>query len=210
MLSANSNASSWLWSTGETSSSILVSTGGIFSVTVSNSYCSRSDTIQVTAYPLPHLNLGNDTAICSGQTLQLDAGNAGSIFEWSTGESSQQIVVTQSPVEISVVVTNHNCKSSDTINIANNCGVIVPNAFTPNGDGLNDVFMPILNGVNDFELRIFNRYGEIIFMTTDPDTGWDGSYMGKAEEIGTYVYVIKSQTISGDPEIYKGNLTLLR
>lgn len=70
--------------------------------------------------------------------------------------------------------------------------IFIPNAFTPNGDGINDTFGVKGEGIKEFTLNIFNRWGELIFETHNPKQQWDGTYMNNPVEIGEYVYTMKA------------------
>lgn len=86
----------------------------------------------------------------------------------------------------------------------------VPNAFTPNNDGVNDFFMPFNFSIIEYELRIYNRWGELVFITTDPTQGWDGKYNEKEQDIDTYVYTVSAVGEDNVEYFFKGNLTLVR
>ena len=106
------------WTTGATSQSIVADTNGIYGVTVTNLYgCSSGDSIVLDILPTPNVNLGNDTAVCHGESLLLDAGNEGADHLWNTGEGSQSIIV-NSQGTYSVIVTNTaGCSAFDTISV---------------------------------------------------------------------------------------------
>ncbi len=86
----------------------------------------------------------------------------------------------------------------------------VPNAFSPNGDGINDVVKVEGKGIVELEFRIFNRWGLEVFSTNDPKVGWDGIYKGVPQEMEVYTYLAKAKFITGEPALLKGNITLLR
>ncbi|MBC8045578.1 MAG: gliding motility-associated C-terminal domain-containing protein [Fimbriimonadaceae bacterium] len=86
----------------------------------------------------------------------------------------------------------------------------VPNAFSPNGDGYNDFYSPVLFSMVSFELSIYNRWGELVFYTTDPELEWDGTYNGKEQEMDTYVYIVNGEGDDGKKYFDKGNITLVR
>ncbi len=97
------------------------------------------------------------------------------------------------------------------------CKVYIPNAFSPNGDGINDLFMPSTNcNFQDYEMRIFDRWGTLIYQTRNANSGWNGMYRGQEAESTAYVYYIRYQTAPTDtlnrtfPEIATGNFALLR
>lgn len=89
--------------------------------------------------------------------------------------------------------------------------LMIPNAFSPNGDGNNDIFR-ILNITNQtlIEFKIFNRWGTFVFETTDPKKGWDGKYKGEEQPIGVYGYIIRIVYPEGVENTYKGTVTLIR
>lgn len=87
----------------------------------------------------------------------------------------------------------------------------VPNAFTPNGDGMNDIFrIANLNYETLLEFKVFNRYGALIFETQDPQHGWDGTYNSQLCDIGVYYYVISVVMPDGASKVFKGDVTLIR
>jgi gliding motility-associated-like protein len=86
----------------------------------------------------------------------------------------------------------------------------VPNAFTPNGDGINDFVRVEGKGIIELEFRIFNRWGLEIYYGTDPNKGWDGTYKGIPQEMEVYTYLVIARFINKEPVQLKGNITLLR
>ena len=137
-LDAGNPGNSFLWSTGDTTQTITVNTSGTYSVTVTDSAGnSGSDTIMVTVAPLPTVNLGADTAFCDGGQLTLDAGNPGSSYIWSTGDTSQTITVgTTGSYSVSVQDSN-GCPAFDAINVTVNPNPVVnvgPDRFICDGD----------------------------------------------------------------------------
>ncbi|HLU16914.1 MAG TPA: gliding motility-associated C-terminal domain-containing protein [Edaphocola sp.] len=90
-------------------------------------------------------------------------------------------------------------------------GIMIPTAFSPNSDGINDIFK--LVNVKDeklIEFRVFNRWGTIMFATNDIHQGWDGTYKGQAQAPGVYGYIIRILYTDGMEEIYRGTVTLVR
>jgi gliding motility-associated-like protein len=111
-----------------------------------------------------------------------------------------------------VTVTDSNgCKVSDTVTIVDALNIFaIPNAFTPNGDGLNDIFIPNQQNLAVMEMKVFNRWGQLVFSSSDVNKGWDGKYNGVKEEMGTYVYQIRATFFDGTSAEKKGNVVLLR
>lgn len=195
---------------------------GTYIVTLQTSYevCpdeSASDTLIVK--PMPMINLGPDTNIClNGSPILLDptalASNPpGTIYYWSTGDTSHVYTVTE-PGIYRIFADAFGCVTSDEIIVGKDCYTDIPNAFTPNGDGDNDYFFPrqlLTEGVVDFRMEIYNRWGEKIFETSNPDgRGWDGKFNGKEQPVGVYVYQISVRYKNQASEKYTGNVTLIR
>ena len=168
--------------------------------------------IQVDAFPI--VNIGKDTSICPGVTgsiLIADVNNPGALYDWSTGESASSIVVTQPGTYWAT--SKGACAVTDSINVIRDCYLNIPNAFTPDGDGLNDYFLPrelLSSGVKTFKMDIYNRWGENIFTTTAIDgRGWDGKYNGVSQPMATYVYIIDVEFNNNLKKNYKGNVILV-
>lgn len=89
--------------------------------------------------------------------------------------------------------------------------IMIPTAFTPNNDGHNDVFK-MVNVTNEtlLEMRVFNRWGTVVFATNDINKGWDGKYKGQDQPMAVYGYAIKIRYSDGAEEVYKGTVTLIR
>jgi len=182
-----------------------------FTLIVDNPSCNPdSVTKDLKVYDYPVVNLGLDTAICIDESITLNAENPGMFYIWSTGENTQFITVSKVPQEVWVQVDNNGCDTRDTIEVGSACPYFIPNAFTPNDDGLNDVFKIITNGNQQFQFSIFNRWGQLVFFTTDPSVGWDGTFNGKKEEMGVYVYELETVFSNGVKKTSHGNLTLIR
>ncbi len=104
------------------------------------------------------------------------------------------------------------CKGYDSvmIRVYRDSGFYVPSAFTPNGDGLNDVVKVIPVSISKIEyFRIFNRYGNLVFETSDISKGWDGNYKNKKQDTGSYIFIVKGISITGTPVVRKGTLLLI-
>lgn len=172
--------------------------------------------VNVTVNSYPNVSLGPDTAICPGLTdpiLLSDVNNPFAIHNWSTGEMGNSITVTN-PGHYWVRVSNGNCVTTDSIWIKRDCYLNIPNSFSPNGDGLNDYFLPrelLSSGLKSFKMDIYNRWGENIFSTTSIDgRGWDGRYNGVPQPMGVFVYMIEAEFNNGVKKNYTGNVTLVR
>ncbi len=207
------SGSRYLWNTGDTTSVLDVSTAGMYYVDVYSALnCRGGDTIVLTYYPKPTVTLRGDTTVCDEVPLEIRASaiNADSII-WSNGVVGEVILIRDGGEYIATGV-NKCGEDADTILVRQLfCDIWLPNAFTPNGDGLNDIFR-ILGNIGRLEtvnLGIFNRWGERVFVETDPYKGWDGYYKGVPAQMGTYVYLLE-YSIDGKPYKQTGNFHLLR
>lgn len=192
LLDATNNNSLYLWQDGSTSSVFLVNTAGVYNVKVDEAGCIERDTIVISYKLKPVFSLGADADICEGKAILLDPGIDAVDYLWQDGNTSRYYTVTQ-PGLYSLTVSNECGSVIDSVSIRQGvCDLYIPNSFTPNGDGKNDVFKVIFNKVtNYFNLRVYDRYGQNVFESDDKFKGWDGKFKGKTQPMGTYVYVIK-------------------
>ena len=166
-------------------------------------------------YPIPEVFLGQDTIIHMGQSLILDAGSGPDYYLWQDGSSQETFEVFQDGMYWVRVIKN-NCVDFDTIFITfDDCiaSLEIPNCFTPNGDGFNETFKAECQNLVGFSMLIYNRWGQQLFESEDPEKGWDGKVNGQLCPIGTYFYLIRYATIcsSGVDKdgVKKGSVTLL-
>ena len=210
ILSSPLSVGAFYWSTGASTQTIMVTTGGTYALTVTDSGCSAADTIDVVQLHVPSaFDLGADTILCKGDILILSCGNTPAI--WNTGVTATNITVTDSGTYWAA--ERNACGiTTDTINVdIEPCDIYFPNAFSPNNDGLNDVAKAIgyLSMFRNYKLSIYNRWGQRIFYTEDIYAGWDGKFNGVDQNIGTYFYMI-TYTLEGKSGMLKGDLTLVK
>jgi gliding motility-associated-like protein len=86
----------------------------------------------------------------------------------------------------------------------------MPSAFSPNGDNKNDYFRPILNNVEVLEFSVYNRWGQRIFVTFSNEQGWDGRFNGEPCDMGVYFYKLRYRVLNREPNLLKGDMTLIR
>jgi gliding motility-associated-like protein len=183
-------ASSYLWSTGDTTQTIQPAAAGTYWATITIGACSASDTAEVLMDQ--QVNLGADFSICAAAAVTLDAGIAAN-YLWSTGETTQTI----SPVSAGVYwvsISTGNCMATDTVQLSGYLAegmIYIPNSFTPDNNGTNDRFLVYGENIVEFRMKIFNRWGELVFETDNPQAGWDGRYQGEIVQEDVYVYVIE-------------------
>lgn len=189
VLDATANVDGYLWSTGETTPTITVDAGGIYYVDVYTGTCFGSDTVEVLAGQL--LDLGYSFEACPKAVLTLTVPYQGTAYQWSTGGNGQSEQVVGAGEYVFTVWDDLGCPHVDTITVIPldpDARLFAPNAFTPDGDGLNDEFVITGYGVQDAELMIFDRWGEQIYSTTAPFKPWDGRYNGQPVKNDVYVY----------------------
>lgn len=191
----NPTATSYAWSTGDNTRTISITQPDTFWVVVTDRGCVATDTIIVSLDSTTAINVMSDTTLCPGEELRIDATAFGTSFLWSNGESSPSITVIDTGTYIVEVTTSNGCILYDTIRVNYRCDtkVFMPTAFSPNGDGLNDFFRPALQSVDegDYEFLIYNRWGQLVFFTTNPLIGWDGKTNGRPADPGAYQYIVK-------------------
>ena len=205
------------WSNGSSDPRIALTSTTPISITATLENCSVTDAMQVYFLP-PVIDLApwTDSTFCPFEELPLDAYVPFATYQWSDGSSGPVLDVTGIGT-YSVAITTVCANMERTITISEgSCAPLVniPNAFTPNGDGFNDVFHVVLSAEPlDFELLIFDRWGERIFSSTDPQAMWDGSYNGSLAQDGVYVYQVTYRKVADTgvvSEKLTGHVTLLR
>lgn len=164
---------------------------------------------------------GNDTIIVKGESIDFHA-SGGDIYTWRPPTYLNNPAI-RNPVGyypdttrlnyIVHIATESGCEGEDTINVwvVAQSAIFVPTAFSPNGDGKNDLLKPIGIGYRDINyFRVFNRWGQQVFYGTKFEDGWDGSYQGATADIGTYYWVISVNDRFGKEQTLKGDSALIR
>lgn len=211
------------WNTSEVSQTIDITTSGIYSVTVDNDYCFTSDAVSIVFNPLPIDQLGADTTLCFEQPpyeFIVNAGNNGSSYGWSDGSTGQSFSASGPGLYTVEVTTAFDCTNTFDIELSELCAgtIYLPNSFTPNNDGVNDVFRAVGDNVVNFEMEIWNRWGELVFKSTDINTFWNGSHENGDYYVDAevYTYVIRytylmdlDGSLSNTEEVV-GHVTVIR
>lgn len=203
------DAYTYRWSTGETTQSIEVSHAGVYTMVLGNAGgCTDTAEIEVLAHePLVPPQIP-DTVICvSGQEVVRMVAPAGyAAYRWNGGTNSGTYLDVTSPGTHSLQVEGENgCVVSTTFEVRAYCEELtIPNMFSPNGDGVGDVWE--VSGLEERNamVTIFDRNGQAVFQSRGYSTPWDGSYNGRLVPVGAYYYLI----IVGD-EHYRGSVTVL-
>ncbi len=298
-LDATTNGvTSYVWQDGSTDPTLSLNTSGIYAVTVTNAAnCTASDTVTISYLPLDALNLGNDTSICLGTAITLDAFIQDATYLWQDNSTDATLTVSQAGVYSVAVLHPFGCTLTDsiqigitlpldpvslpsdttickgqsvifnayqpkatayewigesaffgqndpndtifnarfdgnyTVTVSNKCDAIthtidltvedcsctpyIPNAFSPNNDGVNDVFR-VFSGcpIENFNLQLFDRWGNQVFQSTDIATGWDGTFRGQNVDTNIYVWRISYDTTDTSGQVVNtvltGDITLIR
>ncbi|MEO9012332.1 MAG: M43 family zinc metalloprotease [Ginsengibacter sp.] len=205
---------SYKWQDGSINNTFTTNTVGRYSVLVSDNFgCKASDTMFVLRIdPLPRNFLRSDTSLCRGNVVSLNVRGYKD-YMWSTGSTMPTIDVINAGTYLLNVTDLNGCKGIDSVKIDYyKCATLwLPNAFTPNRDGLNEVFKPTFPApVKNYKMQIWNRNGNQVFETTNYLMGWDGQFRSELQPIGVYVYVISFTDIDGKETMKKGIVTLVR
>lgn len=173
--------------------------------------CDSIHTIRLIVLPDINRKVWNDTLLCTGDTLHITPGEWNS-YRWQDGSTASDYTITKSGF-YSVNVSNQCGSSAKTITVTELvCNVAFPTAFTPNGDGINDMFR-VVNGYNlsSYRLMIYNRWGQNIFATSDTGKGWNGLIKGKWADNGVYIWQCDyKKTGDAIATIIRGTVTLFR
>lgn len=212
-LQAPDTFDSYLWNTQATTPSISVNSKGWYWLTAHDGICTATDSIYV-QYANPYFKLGNDTTVCNGTELKLFAASMpNTTYTWQDLTSTPEYYVKHQGIYW--VKASTTCGVySDTIKVLYrdcHCDPIVPNAFTPNGDGRNDLFGPIMKCTpTAYYMKIVNRWGNVVFESKNTSDRWDGTYKGKPQDPDTYFYYFEVKDIYGNTTSYKGNFILVK
>ncbi|MHC1708550.1 MAG: gliding motility-associated C-terminal domain-containing protein [Bacteroidales bacterium] len=206
---------SYLWTNNAGSSSTYVSpplTSSYYVSVTDINNCRSYDSVMVWVRPAPVITVTPDTAICPGSSTVLNAFG-GIAYQWFPSTDLSDTAgwtVTATPQDsITYTVTGTDesgCKNTASVKIdLLECELNIPNVFTPNGDAKNEKFVIEYKGRKKYDLRIYNRWGRLVFSTSDKTEYWDGTISGNACDVGVYYYVLRL-----DSTVYKGSVTLLK
>jgi len=204
----------YLWSNGANSASLNNLNAGQYRLTITdaNGCTQQSNALVVdSTFNSFQINLGRDTAFCSGN-LVLNPGSFNS-YKWQDNSTSSSYTVNQSGKYWVTVNDANGCTAKDTINVTVDCsGIYFPSAFTPNNDFKNDGFGPLGNlaALSNYQLRVFNRWGQEVFFSNNPYAQWNGKTKGLNADIGVYVWMASFSLNNQPIESRKGTVTLIR
>lgn len=203
----------YAWSTGSTAQSIVVAAPGNYVLTVTDTVCNLSDTDTLTVSQLQQGNYPREVFSCTtpAELSPQIPSAAGSTYTWSTGDTTSVIQVSSAGV-YAVSIANGSCVVNDTVRVDFGTGGSAENlnVFSPNGDGINDVFGFTNAAANGFDMEVFSRWGNSLFRSSNPAQTWDGSFNGSAAEEGVYYWRVRTTDCFGNPVEKAGFVTLMR
>jgi gliding motility-associated-like protein len=192
LLNAGCKNCNYVWQDSSINPTFLVNNAGRYTVIRSNQCGILKESTQISRGKSPMVNLGHDTTLCFGESIFLSAAGNGYIYLWQDN-SKNAFYHVHSPFIYKVIVTNQCGRAGDSIKVDYrdcDCHLFVPNAFSPNNDGLNDYFLPSGCETTKYDMKIMDRWGEIIFESTNILSGWDGTFHGKTVPEGLYCCII--------------------
>lgn len=212
-LDASAMQGTYLWQNQSTHATFEVTHAGQYWVEVTTENCKTRDSI-IVAYNLFNPLNFHDSVICEGSTILLSSGNAHAQHLWQDNSTAATFEVTAAGT-FWITETEAHCSMTDTIKIetkaCESC-IEFPTVFTPNGDGLNETFIPIkMKGIYQPELLIYNRWGQKVYGTNDIQKGWDGSVQQQKTKTpsGVYYWVFSYITINNEELQLNGFVTLM-
>ncbi|MCK9618538.1 MAG: gliding motility-associated C-terminal domain-containing protein [Lentimicrobiaceae bacterium] len=177
----------------------------------------HSNSFLMTVHNAPQIDLSSEEYLCAGTPVILDAGAGFSNYLWQDGSAGQTFTASDKGIYWVQVTDGFGCVGNDTVEMKLCFSDLkLPNAFTPNGDGLNDKFNGLIDPdvVTKYQIRIFNRWNELLFEGTDPHNGWDGSKNSNPCPAGAYIWEVAYDTQNNQgitiTEHKRGTVMLIR
>jgi gliding motility-associated-like protein len=204
-----------LWNTGETADVIMVSLPGMYGIEVTQGPCSVVDSVRVEQLPLPFVTLGEDPIYCDGNEYELIAvAEFADYYTWSTGDTTETLSVLES-VDLAIEVGNECGISQDSLHVVfDDCSVTIfmPSSFTPNGDGINDQYWPSVSNVDAYDLKIFDKWGNLLFHSNNVSEPWIGDTLTGDYYVpnGVYNFVLLCRTGKGNSLERRGHIVVIR
>jgi gliding motility-associated-like protein len=176
--------------------------------------CKNTYQVNVTVIPTPVSGFPTNTdTLYFDERIWLTANEGYASYNWNTNDTTNAILVSKEGFYKVAITTEEGCTTTDSVMMLYVfVPLTMPNAFTPNGDGLNDVFRPVTlpEKISSFSMYIYDRWGKQVFFTDDVTQGWDGTINGNPAQIGGYVYFVKHGNPSGAEREKRGMVMLVR
>ncbi|MEO7923780.1 MAG: gliding motility-associated C-terminal domain-containing protein [Chitinophagaceae bacterium] len=200
-----------VFNTGDMINCVLTSSSACVNIPTA---LSNQITVQVDPSLLPKNFLPPDQEICSFQKLELKPSGTYKTYLWNTNAVTPTITVSQPGTYWLNVISNDDCPGSDTVIVTpKEClkGFYMPTAFSPNNNGKNDLLKPYLGGiVKQYKFAVYNRWGELVFQTTDLFKGWDGKYKGQEQDARVFVWYCTYQLEGESVKTEKGTVVVIK
>ena len=209
------------WNNGATSQNITVnpSNDNTYRVMISGNICpDDSDEVNISVRSIPVVTISSDTTIKSGESIALNASGGGT-YSWAPTDGldnpsiNNPVASPETSTTYTLTINKDGC-SVDAIvriNVISDCGeFFIPNAFSPNGDGVNDTLYVRGNCIDELRFSIFDRWGEKMFETTDIQKGWDGRKADSTGNTDNYTYLLEVSLNDASTIRKKGNVYLIR
>ncbi len=216
-ITAPDGFATYQWSTGDTSQTLRATLPGTYYLETTDRCSTQSGSVKVMVDTIPTgiIKLGNDTTLCRNgkdYPIVLSANTELPNYLWSNGDTTRQTTVDS--IGTYKLSSKFRCgEVSDEI-FVDICPpkIAFPNAFTPNADGLNDTFGPVLTNMFIQSIQIYNRWGEIVFEGRTLDIQWDGRYLSRPAPVGIYAYTILYSPYDANGKLFsqKGCVMLIR
>lgn len=204
--STSSGQAAQVWPAKDTSYTVMAWTAGD---------CLVSDTVFVRVVASPAFYPAGDTGICAGQTAVLQAPGGYASYQWQDGAGGPSYTATKTGDYWVRVTDTNGCSRTDTMVVKRPAGcrqrMYFPNGFTPDNNGRNDVWKPVAQGdISSYQLVVYNRFGQKIYETMQPQQGWDGRFHGQRQPAGVFAWVCHYRFDGEAPQTERGVLLLLR
>jgi len=206
---------SFLWNNKETTKQILVNQTSKNILAIKDTFCWAFDTIQVNEKPIPVINILGPKYLCTdnNDTISLTSNKFTSNVWFPQNETNTTTIINKAGMYWHSVIDQFGCTNTDTVIIKDACTPLfyMPNAFTPNGNSTNDYLNFTGKYIDVFNLKVYNRWGEIVYETNDFESKWNGTINGNPLPMEVYFYSVNYSSISIDTVFSKtGTFTLIR
>lgn len=201
------------WSTTDTVSYTYLSKDSVYFLEVTDGECFVADTIKINYFPINVIPKFSDTSLCLGNSIRINITSKYSFnYQWDDGVIGADRIINDTGVYFLKIIDSNNCSYDDSIVVQSICNpfVTIPNAFSPNEDGINDHFSIIYHDIEKIQKRIYDRWGKIVYDNKDLLDEWNGSHNGKILETGMYLYEITATTFNKHELKYFGKVFLLK
>jgi gliding motility-associated-like protein len=203
------------WNSGDVGDALVVTEPATYQIEVVQGPCTVIDSVAVAELPLPFVTLGADPLYCEGNSYELSAmAEFADYYTWSTGDTTETIRVEES-VDLAIEVGNSCGTSVDSLFVVfEDCSAFLyfPSCFSPNGDGINDVYRPSALNIDSYDLKIFDKWGRLVFWSLDADEPWVGDSLEGEYYVpnGVYNYFLVCRTGKGNSLERRGHILVTR